>query len=183
MTPGAGTRFYDGMMGVRPFAQAANPISRRASDGRVYSEVNAALSGDTGTAERVDEQNKLVLSVAAPIQRFKAIYGVLMVSTESGDIDDILREERADADGSVSGRPDRDDPVIALSVAASSRGRCAGWRRRPTACAAGARAAKPFRDAETRRRDRRSGRKPLRHDARALRPHRRHRKLRRRCGA
>ena len=30
-----------------------------------------------------------------PIQRFKAIYGVLLVSTEGGDIDDILREERA----------------------------------------------------------------------------------------
>ncbi|HSM95672.1 MAG TPA: HAMP domain-containing sensor histidine kinase, partial [Rhizomicrobium sp.] len=30
----------------------------------------------------------------APIQRFKAIYGVLMVSTEGGDIDDIVREER-----------------------------------------------------------------------------------------
>jgi two-component system sensor histidine kinase ChvG len=29
-----------------------------------------------------------------PIQRFEAIYGVLMVSTEGGDIDDILREER-----------------------------------------------------------------------------------------
>ena len=36
-----------------------------------------------------------MLSVAVPVQRFSAIYGVLMVSTEGGDIDDILREERA----------------------------------------------------------------------------------------
>jgi two-component system sensor histidine kinase ChvG len=33
--------------------------------------------------------------VAVPVQRFKAIYGVLFVSTEGGDIDDILRQERA----------------------------------------------------------------------------------------
>jgi len=29
------------------------------------------------------------------VQRFKAVYGVLLVSTEGGDIDDVLREERA----------------------------------------------------------------------------------------
>ena len=87
-------RFYDGVMGVRPF-EKLQPYVEAGKDGRVYSEVDAALSGDTATAERVDEQNKLVLSVATPVQRFKAIYGVLMVSTESGDIDDILREERA----------------------------------------------------------------------------------------
>jgi two-component system sensor histidine kinase ChvG len=87
-------RLYDGVMGIRPFAKL-DPYFEAGDNGRVYHEVNAALSGDTATAERVDEQNKLVLSVAAPVQRFKAIYGVLMVSTEGGDIDDILREERA----------------------------------------------------------------------------------------
>ena len=43
----------------------------------------------------MDDQNRLVLSVAVPIQRLRAIYGVLFVSTEGGDIDDILRQERA----------------------------------------------------------------------------------------
>ncbi|HUJ47975.1 MAG TPA: stimulus-sensing domain-containing protein [Rhizomicrobium sp.] len=86
-------RFYDGIMGVRPFAHLA-PYFEAGSDGRVYTEVNAALNGETATAERVDEHNRLVLSVAVPVQRFKAIYGVLMVSTEGGDIDDILRSER-----------------------------------------------------------------------------------------
>ncbi len=87
-------RIYDGVMGVRPFAHLA-PYFEAGGDGRVYAEVRAALAGDSSSAERVDEQNKLVLSVAMPIQRFKAIYGVLLVSTEGGDIDDILREERA----------------------------------------------------------------------------------------
>jgi len=87
-------RFYDGVMGVRPFARL-RPYFEAGDNGRVYSEVNSALSGDATTAERVDEQNRLVLSVAVPVQRFEAIYGVLMVSTEGGDIDDILRQERA----------------------------------------------------------------------------------------
>lgn len=87
-------RLYDGFMGIRPFARL-EPYFEAGNDGRVYKEVNSALSGDVAAAERVDEQNKLVLSVAVPIQRFKAIYGVLFVSTESGDIDAILREERA----------------------------------------------------------------------------------------
>jgi two-component system sensor histidine kinase ChvG len=87
-------RIYDGVMGVRPFARLP-PYFEAGSDGRVYSEVNAALSGDTATGERVDEHNRLVLSVAVPIQRFKAIYGALMVTTEGGDIDAILRAERA----------------------------------------------------------------------------------------
>jgi len=43
----------------------------------------------------VNEQGKLVLSVAVPITRFRTLYGVLMLTTESGDIDDILKEERS----------------------------------------------------------------------------------------
>jgi two-component system sensor histidine kinase ChvG len=87
-------RIYGGLMGVRPFADL-EPYFEAGPDGRVYHEVVSALSGEVSTAERVDDQNKLVLSVAVPIQRFKTVYGVLMVSTEGGDIDDILREERA----------------------------------------------------------------------------------------
>ncbi|HEY4943337.1 MAG TPA: stimulus-sensing domain-containing protein [Rhizomicrobium sp.] len=88
------SRIYDGVMGVRPFSHL-ELYQEAGSDGRIYSEVNTALAGDSATAERVDERNKLVLSVAMPIQRFKAISGVLLVSTESGDIDGILRDERA----------------------------------------------------------------------------------------
>jgi two-component system sensor histidine kinase ChvG len=87
-------RLYDGVMGIRPFSRL-DPYFEAGDNGRVYGEVNTALNGNTASAQRVDEQNKLVLSVAAPVQRFKAIYGVLMVSTEGGDIDDVLREERA----------------------------------------------------------------------------------------
>jgi two-component system sensor histidine kinase ChvG len=85
---------YDQMMGVRPYAHV-EPYFEAGQDGRVYREVNDALNGDTSATKRIDEQNKLILSAAAPIQRFRMIYGVLFVSTEGGDIDDILRLERA----------------------------------------------------------------------------------------
>ena len=88
------TRLYDGLMGIRPFT-TLETYFEAGDNGRVYTEVTTALGGDIATAERVDQLNKLVLSVAIPVQRFKAIYGVLLVSTEGGDIDDILREERA----------------------------------------------------------------------------------------
>ena len=87
-------RLYDGIMGVRPFARL-QPYSEGGDDGHIYSEVDSALTGVTATAQRVDDRNRLVLSVAVPIQRFTAIYGVLFLSTEGGDIDDILRQERA----------------------------------------------------------------------------------------
>lgn len=86
-------RVYQGIMGVRPIARPPSNFEA-GSDGRAYTEVMSALSGEAATAERVDDQNRLVLSVAVPVQRFKAVYGVLQLSTEGGDIDDVLREER-----------------------------------------------------------------------------------------
>jgi two-component system, OmpR family, sensor histidine kinase ChvG len=87
-------RFYDGVLGVRPFAKLG-PYFEAGNNGRVYKEVDLALGGDAAGTERIDQQNKLVLSVAAPVERFRTVYGVLLLSTEGGDIDDILREERA----------------------------------------------------------------------------------------
>jgi two-component system, OmpR family, sensor histidine kinase ChvG len=86
-------RLYDGIVGVRPFAKL-DPYYEGGNDGRVYHEVSVALAGTAATGERIDDRNRLVLSVAAPIQRFTAIYGVLLLSTEGGDIDGILRAER-----------------------------------------------------------------------------------------
>jgi len=87
-------QFYDGLMGVRPLAHL-EPYFEAGQNGRVYDEVNKALMGENASSVRVNEQGKLVLSVAVPIKRFATLYGVLMLTTESGDIDDILKEERA----------------------------------------------------------------------------------------
>jgi len=86
-------RLYDGIMGVRPFARL-EPYYEAGEDGRVYHEVGRALDGTTASAKRIDDQNRLVLSVAVPVQGVRTVYGALLVSTEGGDIDDILRQER-----------------------------------------------------------------------------------------
>ena len=86
-------RLYDGLMGVRPLAHI-EPYFEAGQNGRVYSEVNQALMGEPASSVRVNEEDKLVLSVAVPIRRFATLYGVLMLTTESGDIDDILKAER-----------------------------------------------------------------------------------------
>jgi hypothetical protein len=39
---------------------------------------------------RVNEQGEQIVSVAVPVQRFRGVLGVLMLSTEGGDIDNIV---------------------------------------------------------------------------------------------
>jgi two-component system sensor histidine kinase ChvG len=87
-------QFYSRFLNVRPFAQL-EPYFEAGQDGRIYHEVMSALDGEEASAVRVNELGKLVLSVAVPIERLATHYGVLMLTTESGDIDDILAEERA----------------------------------------------------------------------------------------
>ncbi len=86
-------RIYEGVIGVRPFSQLPS-YSEGGEDGRIYQEVVNAMAGQAASAERVDSQNRLVLSVAVPIRGVLLIYGELFVTTEGGDIDNILRQER-----------------------------------------------------------------------------------------
>ena len=53
-----------------------------------------ALTGSPSTVVRVSENGEEIVSVAVPIQRFRAVLGVLMLSTEGGDIDKIVAAER-----------------------------------------------------------------------------------------
>jgi two-component system sensor histidine kinase ChvG len=53
-----------------------------------------ALTGSPATVVRVSEQGDLIVSVAVPVQRFRAVLGVLMLSTQGGDIDKIVTSER-----------------------------------------------------------------------------------------
>lgn len=62
--------------------------------GQNYEEVVRVLnSGEPGSAERINAQGDLIVSVAVPIKRLQFIMGVLMISTEAGDIDDALGQE------------------------------------------------------------------------------------------
>jgi two-component system, OmpR family, sensor histidine kinase ChvG len=62
--------------------------------GENYEEVVRVLnSGEAGSAERINAQGNLIVSVAVPIKRLQFVMGVLMLSTEAGDIDDALGQE------------------------------------------------------------------------------------------
>ncbi|MER9520934.1 sensor histidine kinase [Mesorhizobium sp. M0614] len=63
-------------------------------NGAAFPEVVKALTGSPSTIVRVSEQGEQIVSVAVPIQRFRAVLGVLMLSTEGGDIDKIVTAER-----------------------------------------------------------------------------------------
>lgn len=62
--------------------------------GAGFPEVMTALTGSPATQVRVNEQGEQIVSVAVPIQRFRAVLGVLMLSTEGNDIDKIVAGER-----------------------------------------------------------------------------------------
>ena len=64
------------------------------ANGREYTEVAAALNGQTASVVRVGADGGLIVSVAVPVQRYRAILGSLLLSTESGDIDAIVAAER-----------------------------------------------------------------------------------------
>ncbi len=63
-----------------------------------YREVDAALTGteslDQLHAVRIDDQGDVVISVATPVQRFRAYLGALLLSAEGDDIKAAIREER-----------------------------------------------------------------------------------------
>ncbi|MQX37409.1 stimulus-sensing domain-containing protein [Roseospira navarrensis] len=70
-----------------PYTETANPV---AAD---YQEVQAALAGRTmtGAVRRNTANDRVILSVAVPVQYFKQVVGALMVSSDDADIEgDVL---------------------------------------------------------------------------------------------
>jgi two-component system sensor histidine kinase ChvG len=62
--------------------------------GAVFPEVMTALTGSPAYVVRRSEQGEQIVSVAVPIQRFRAVLGALMLSTQGGDIDKIVAAEQ-----------------------------------------------------------------------------------------
>lgn len=63
-------------------------------NGVAFPEVMNALTGVPSNVVRISEQGEQIVSVAVPVQRFRAVLGVLMLSTQGGDIDKIVQAER-----------------------------------------------------------------------------------------
>jgi two-component system sensor histidine kinase ChvG len=78
------------------FRRSDLPVYREqpGGSGAIYPEVIKALTGNRATVVRVNEQGEQMVSVAVPVQRFRGVLGVLMLSTEGGDIDNIIAAER-----------------------------------------------------------------------------------------
>ncbi len=63
-------------------------------NGAAYPEVMNALMGSPGFVVRISEHGEMIVSVAVPIQRFRAVLGVLLLSTQGADIDKIDMAEK-----------------------------------------------------------------------------------------
>ncbi len=73
----------------RPVLEEIGP-----ANGRSLAEVQQALAGQTANAVRENDRGETIVSVAVPVQRFRAVRGVLLLSTQGGDIDAIIASER-----------------------------------------------------------------------------------------
>jgi two-component system sensor histidine kinase ChvG len=65
-----------------------------ALNGRGYPEVAQALNGQNASLVRINDRGDVIVSVAVPVQRFRAVRGALMLSTQGADIDDMVEAER-----------------------------------------------------------------------------------------
>ena len=63
-------------------------------EGTRYPEVASALLGAPADFVRADGHNQLVVSVAVPVQRMRAVVGAILLSTAPGDIDTVVSQER-----------------------------------------------------------------------------------------
>jgi two-component system, OmpR family, sensor histidine kinase ChvG len=63
-------------------------------NGNGYQEVAQSLTGQKSSMVRVNDRGEVIVSVAVPVQRFRAIHGSLMLSTQGDDIDQMVTAER-----------------------------------------------------------------------------------------
>lgn len=61
---------------------------------RRLSEVDQALNGSSASTVRVNTEGETIVSVAVPVRRFRSVSGALLLSTQGGDIDEIISKER-----------------------------------------------------------------------------------------
>ena len=62
--------------------------------GKVGREVTTALSGAISSSVGLNRAGETIVSVGVPIQRFRTVRGVLLLSTQGGDIDALIWNER-----------------------------------------------------------------------------------------
>jgi len=63
-------------------------------NGNGYQEVQQSLGGQKNSMVRINDRGEVIVSVAVPVQRFRAVHGALMLSTQGDDIDQMVTAER-----------------------------------------------------------------------------------------
>lgn len=84
------------MAALRGLFQAEKPILTEvnAAEGYNLPEVVSAIKGRAASLQRQNPDGADILTVAVPVQGYRAIIGALMVSTRPGEIDAIISAER-----------------------------------------------------------------------------------------
>jgi len=92
--PGLVERFFIALR--RWFGHGDLPLYKELGpeNGKGYPEVEQALQGLHASMVRVNDRGEVIVSVAVPVQRFRAVRGALMLSTQGADIDDMVEAER-----------------------------------------------------------------------------------------
>ncbi|MBR0858512.1 sensor histidine kinase [Bradyrhizobium liaoningense] len=86
-----------GMTAVRTWLNRGDlPLYRELGpeNGNGYAEVADALQGQKRSMVRVNARGEVIVSVAVPVLRSRAIHGALMLSTQGDDIDQMVTAER-----------------------------------------------------------------------------------------
>ena len=80
----------------RWLAKGDLPIYREfgLANGKGYEEVAHALLGLNSSMVRINDRGEVIVSVAVPVQRFRAVRGALMLQTQGADIDNMVAAER-----------------------------------------------------------------------------------------
>jgi two-component system sensor histidine kinase ChvG len=87
--------FERSLVAVRTWLNRGDlPTYRELDNGKGYSEVAHSLEGQKSSAVRVTERGAVIVSVAVPVQRFRAVHGALLLSTQGDDIDQMVTNER-----------------------------------------------------------------------------------------
>ena len=87
-------RLYDrvsGYFGQQGVTYSEVPVPGLAREAEVHQAAQGAIARNV----RQNAEGELIISLAMPVQRLKAILGVLQLSTRSGEIERLLNEERS----------------------------------------------------------------------------------------
>jgi len=81
---------------IESFFSPTYPTYQETSGGGIAKdpEIYSALDGSADSAVRANSSEDLIVSTAVPVQKFKAVMGALVLSTDSGDIDTVVYETR-----------------------------------------------------------------------------------------